>query len=72
MRRACGYLIDIEWRDVDDLSLRLGTGEPDDLAGEISYNSDDSRMRPTDFHKGCSGEGANDVGRLAHDAGCEL
>ena len=61
MRRACGYLIDIEWRDVDDLSLRLGPGEPDDLTGEISYNSDDSRVRPTDFHKKMFWKGVKEV-----------
>jgi hypothetical protein len=32
-----------------------GAGEPDDLAGEISDNSDDSRLGPTDFHKTGSG-----------------
>jgi len=52
VRRAGGDAIGIQWRDIDDLSLRLDPDELDDLAGEISYNSDDSRVRPTDFHKG--------------------
>jgi hypothetical protein len=61
VRRAGGDSIDIQWREIDDLSLWLCAGEPNDLAGEISYNSDDSRVRPTDFHKGSSGKGAKDV-----------
>jgi hypothetical protein len=41
VRRAGGDSIDIQWREIDDLSLRLGPREPNDLAGEIYYNSDD-------------------------------
>jgi hypothetical protein len=55
VRREGGDSIDIQWREIDDFSLCLGLGEPDDLAGEISYNSDDGRLGPTDFHKTGSG-----------------
>jgi len=41
-RRLNRYSVDIQWREIDDLSLHLGPGEPGDLAGEISNNSDDS------------------------------
>ena len=64
MRRAGGDSIDIQWRGIDDLSHWLGLGEPNDLAGEISYNSDDSRARPMDFHKKMSGEGVKEVKKI--------
>jgi hypothetical protein len=70
VKRASGDSIDIQWREIDDLSLWLCPGEPNDLPGEISYNSDNSGVRPTHFHKGRSGEDAKDVRILADDAGC--
>jgi hypothetical protein len=55
VRRETGDSIDIQWREIDDFFRYLGPGESDDLAGEISYNSDDGRLGPTDFHKTGSG-----------------
>jgi hypothetical protein len=44
VRREGGDPIDIQGREIDDVSHCSGPGESDDLAGEISYNSDGGRL----------------------------